>query len=243
MVRISLLYHESVLTVRLSNPTVSLKTACLTILATTATGFALLTFRGSSGSDSSAHNDPPIVDELPAMHETVALPQSGYLQVGDQAPDIGPDVKFAPPSKGLKSFSGKVTVLDLWHPWCPYARELSPGLIQLIEDYADSPVQFLSLTSESVPPTGTPDRGWPIGYGAAETLKPFRCLFNDVTYGLAVHPTIYLIDTEGRISWCDAGMREQHADAAEVERSVREALNAALSQLPNETKSQPTTPL
>lgn len=231
VVRVSLLCREGALTVRLNNPTVSLYTACLMILATSAAGVALLTFKGSSDSSEPAGDLPATIYELPGTHEMGSLPESGYLQVGDLVPDIGLDVSFAPPLTSFRGFAGKVTVLDLWHPWCPFARELSPGLIQLVHDYADSPAQFVSLTSEGIPSAGIPDRGWPSGFGAVETLKPFRCLFNDVTYGLAVHPTIYVIDSEGRILWCDGGMREQHADAAEVERKVREALDAALSQL------------
>ena len=239
VVRVSLLDHEGLLTLRLNNPTVSLKTACLAILATAAAGLTLLLFRGSPASENSAESYAALEHEAHAMPAPLALPEAGYLKAGDPAPEIGDGVRFDPPLTDFDGYSGKVTVLDLWHTWCPFARNLSPGLIQMIDDYSDSPVQFLSLTSEEAISTGMPDRGWPSGFGATETLKPFRCLFNDMTYGLAVHPAIYLIDAEGRVLWCDGGMREQHADASEVERSVCEALDAALSQLPDAPQVQP----
>lgn len=210
------------------NSAVSTRTACLIILVTTVAGISLLAVQKDPESEASSEVPPPITNALPNAADVANLPEAGYLQAGDRAPEIGSDVRFVSSQMSFDGFKGNVTVLDLWDDWCPYARELSPGLIELVDEYSNSPVRFVSLTVRCIPPPGTPERGWIAGYQAAETLKPFRCLFNDVTYGLSVHPTIYLIGPDGRILWCDGGMREQHAAAEAVEQSVRSAIQDAL---------------
>ncbi len=208
------------------NPTVSTQTVSVVLVAVAVVASVVL-FESDSPSALSAGG--PLSNPADAT-ALVSLPDSGYLAPGTPVPPVGPDVEFAASDQSFDGYSGRLTVLDLWDEWCPFARELSPGQVVLRDEYPAELVQFVSLTVRDTPPPNSPRRGWLAGYQAIETLKAFRCLFHDVTYGLSVHPTIYLIGSDGRVVWCDDGMRERHADPEEVERILRAAIDDALRQ-------------
>ena len=156
------------------------------------------------------------------------LPESRYLEPGELAPAIKASEWVPAPPAAAKTLRGKFTVLDLWDTWCPFSRELSPGLISMSEEYSASNVEFVSLTIGKSPGKTARQRGWISGYAAGDSLTDYQSLFDDLVNGVAVHPTIYLIGPDGKVVWCDNGMRENHAEPAEVESKLRAALEAAI---------------
>ncbi|MBI1314612.1 redoxin domain-containing protein [bacterium] len=216
---------------------ISGRTVAIAIGTTMFVGLVVLAINFDPSSDASME-EVPQVDALPSGTASgLQLLEAGYLTVGDKAPPLRAARWTTETPAAAQSYDGRLTVVDLWADWCPYARQLSPGLIQMRDEFRDAPVEFVSLTVGSGPPTGQAERGWLNGYDPGESLLPFRCLFRDVTYGLTVHPTLYLIGPDGRILWCDEGLREHHAEDHEVELAVHSALTKALAAVNSPTAS------
>lgn len=223
--------------------TVSRRTASLVIGGALLAAVAVLAVSFDPRSDASTVVPPPLPMDILADTPGLELPESGYLEPGEAAPPLDGIQWSDGEPLAATSYTGRITVLDLWGDWCPFARELSPGLIQMRHDFSDAPCEFVSVTTGPVPSGPPADRGWISGYDTTGALAPFRCLFQDVTYGVTVHPTIYLIGSDGKILWNDGGMRESHADSHEVEQAVRLALRDALSVMksPGESDIPPPT--
>ena len=208
------------------------RSAALAIGAALLTGATILGVNYYPGWAASREILPPInVNTTDVDPQT--LPESRYLEPGEPAPAIKASEWLPAPPAAADTLKGKFTVLDLWDTWCPFSRELSPGLISMSEEYSTRNVEFVSLTIQKSPGRKAPQRGWISGYAAADSLTNYQSLFDDLVNGVALHPTIYLIGPDGKIVWCDNGMRENHAEPAEVESQLRAALDAALD--PTET--------
>jgi thiol-disulfide isomerase/thioredoxin len=210
---------------------ISRRTSAVVIGTAVLIGLVVLAVNFDPSSDASTEVFPPLDASLTGAIPGLQLPEAGYLAVGDQAPPLQAAHWATDTPESVQSYEGRLTIIDLWGAWCPFARQLSPGLIQMRDEFRDEPLEFVSLTVGAAPPDGQPERGWLSGYDPGESLTAFRCLFMDITYGLAVHPTIYLVGPDGNILWCDEGMREQHAETDEVERAVRSAVTKALAMM------------
>lgn len=126
-------------------------------------------------------------------------PQMSGLSAGSTAPPLhaagwlGGDAPEPMPPEG------KLRLVHAWFTTCPACHRQAAELVKLHEQYADRGVEFVGLTYEpaerlpeikqSLEETGI---SWVNGYGALETLKRY-----DVEY----FPSIWLIDSEGRILW------------------------------------------
>ena len=206
---------------------ISARSAALAIGAALLTGLIILGVNFYPSRAASTEVPPPIsVNTTDVDPQT--LPESRYLEPGESAPAIAASQWIPGPPAAAKSLKGKYTVLDLWDTWCPFSRELSPGLIAMSDEYSTRNVEFVSLTIGKSSGKTARQRGWISGYAASDSLTSYQSLFDDLVNGVVVHPTIYLIGLDGRVIWCDNGMRENHAESAEVEASVRAALDAAL---------------
>jgi|GEM_PF-1397992 len=208
---------------------VSVRTSAIVLGAAVLIGLAVLALKYDPTSDAPTDVPPPLDVPLTGATSGLQLPESGYLTVGEEAPRLKATHWTTEMPAAVQSYDGRLTIVDLWGAWCPFARQLSPGLIHMRDEFRDEPVEFVSLTVGLPPADGQAERGWLSGYDPGESLVAFNCLFNDPAYGLAVHPAIYLIGPDGKILWCDAGMRESHADVDEVELAVRSALTKALA--------------
>lgn len=206
---------------------ISARSAALAISAALLTGATILYVKLIAGGAASTEVPPPInVNTTDVDPQT--LPDSRYLEPGETAPPIKASEWDPAPPAAARTLKGKFTVLDLWDTWCPFSRELSPGLISMSKEYSTRNVEFVSLTIGKSPGKTARPRGWISGYAAADSLTDYQSLFDDLVNGVVVHPTIYLIGPDGKVVWCDYGMRENHAEPAEVEARVRAALDAAL---------------
>ena len=206
---------------------ISARSAALAISAALLTGATILGINYYPSQAASTEVPPPIsVNTTDVDPQT--LPESRYLEPGESAPAIKASEWIPAAPAAARTLKGKFTVVDLWDTWCPFSRELSPGLISMSEEYSTRNVEFVSLTIGKSPAKTAPQRGWVSGYAAADSLTDYQSLFNDLVNGVAVHPTIYVIGPDGKVVWCDNGMRENHAEPAEVESRLRAALEAAL---------------
>ena len=73
---------------------------------------------------------------------------SHILQRGERAPS--PNF-FTPAGDTIKSweeFDRNIIILDFWTTWCPPCIEAIPKLNQLVEEFSEEPVTFLSITYE-----------------------------------------------------------------------------------------------
>ena len=207
---------------------VSARSAALAIAAALLTGMTILGVNYYPNSAASKQIPPPINVNTTGV-DPQSLPKSRYLKPGDVAPAITAS-KWTPAlPAAAETLKGRFTVLDLWDTWCPFSRELSPELISMSKECSSQNVEFVSLTIGQSPGKAACERGWISGYSAADSLANYQSLFDDLTHGVAVHPTIYLIGPDGKVLWCDNGMRENHAEPAEVESQLRAALEAALA--------------
>jgi thiol-disulfide isomerase/thioredoxin len=130
---------------------------------------------------------------------------------------------------------GRVHVLDIWGQWCPVCRETAPNLVQVHEEFADKGVSFVSITSDPqvVVESYVEDfqARWPHGYGASlemidalgarETGQP--------TPGYDVRPTLYVVDGNGKVLWCDEHLRYLHQPPELIQAALEQALEKALA--------------
>lgn len=206
---------------------ISARSAALAIGAALITGVTILGVNLYPSGAASTELHPAAIVNTTGV-DPQSLPDSRYLEAGESAPGIKASEWIPAPPSAAKTLEGQFTVLDLWDTWCPFSRELSPGLISMSEEYATRNVEFVSLTIGKSPAKTARPRGWISGFAAKDSLTKYQSLFHEMTYGVIVHPTIYVIGPDGKVVWCDNGMRENHAEPAEVEASVRAALDTAL---------------
>ena len=78
-------------------------------------------------------------------------PLAAAATVGDRAPEIHfdrllPDQPLA--NARFDALAGKVVVLDLWATWCAPCVKAIPHHNELVEQFKDQPVIFLSVSNE-----------------------------------------------------------------------------------------------
>jgi thiol-disulfide isomerase/thioredoxin len=120
----------------------------------------------------------------------------------------------------VKSWSGKVVVVNFWATWCPPCREEMPGFSRLQTKLAGSGVQFIGIGIDDADKIQQFQKEFPVSYpllvAGLETIDLTRELGNS-TEGL---PFTVVIDRQGQIRLAKAG----RMDEAEVERELRQLL-------------------
>jgi thiol-disulfide isomerase/thioredoxin len=113
--------------------------------------------------------------------------------------------------------AGKVVVVDIWTDICPYCEKAAPDLVALKKTYEGQNVEFIGLTGRGRDKaTGFVRRNglaWPNAYGVAslETTAP----------------SIFVLGTDGRITWYDSHSRITH-NIADFGRNIAAAIDQAL---------------
>jgi cytochrome c biogenesis protein CcmG, thiol:disulfide interchange protein DsbE len=70
---------------------------------------------------------------------------SGPLNIGDREPELSV-AAFPSGSLDLKSYRGKVVILNLWATWCPPCVDETPSLVQFAQKMQDRGVAVVSLS-------------------------------------------------------------------------------------------------
>ena len=127
------------------------------------------------------------------------MPLAAAAKVGDRAPDIHfdrllPDQPLT--NVRFEAFAGKVVVLDLWATWCAPCVKSIPHHNELVEQFKDQPVVFLSVSEEEPSVVEAFLKKRPIRglVGIAHKNSPWG------SYGVAGIPATFLIDAKGKIA-------------------------------------------
>lgn len=182
-------------------------------------------------------NDSPPDDQTP----TDALTSPANVPPGAAVPRLEPGATLpaldcegwinGPPPK-FDGRSKQLVVVDVWARWCSEVPKASPRMVELYRRYKSRGVAFVSLTTEDKESVSrfvrTQNMSWPSGYGAnINTIAKSGCYNSFATVpGYEIHPTVYLVDSRGRVLWNDLSGRTGHDD--EKKMKWHAALEAAI---------------
>src|SRR6266478_1518852 len=110
----------------------------------------------------------------------------------------------------LKSFSGKMVLLDFWATWCAPCVDSLPSLEKLHQEAAPKGLAMISIDEDEDPKKAADlwakrKEPWPNFHANAETVKQFP------DHGI---PYFVLIDGSGDVVFSDAGLDEDRLRAA-----------------------------
>jgi thiol-disulfide isomerase/thioredoxin len=114
-------------------------------------------------------------------------------------PDLAPDFK-AKDLNGkditLEAYKGKVVLLNFWATWCGPCRAEIPSLIELQTKYQDQ-MQILGMDVDDEDDTQVRAvvQGESINYPVVMTTPQVRIAYG----GIGALPTVFIINTEGRV--------------------------------------------
>ncbi|MEH6445451.1 MAG: TlpA disulfide reductase family protein [Oceanospirillaceae bacterium] len=119
----------------------------------------------------------------------------------------------------LKAYRGKGVILHFWGTWCPFCKELQPGLERLYKKYHKSGLEVLAISI-----------GESAGANPQQVLKALGVTFKTAVQGDKVArmydvpgtPSTFFINREGDIIW---KTNSSNAVKPEIEAYVRLILN------------------
>lgn len=131
-------------------------------------------------------------------------------------PDPAPDFKLQDldgKPLTLASFRGKVILLNFWATWCGPCRVEVPDLIELQNKYKDS-VQVIGLATDDEDQQGIKEfvKEFRINYPVALATTDIRFQYG----GIPALPTVFLLDTQGRIVQKHEGLRDPELFDTEI---------------------------
>lgn len=143
-----------------------------------------------------------------------------------------PLVSIVEPDRPAPTFTGKVTLLNLWGTWCPPCRRELPGMVRLAVRLADEP--RFQLVAVSCGGSGRDDlaeiTATTLEFLAAQRLEidPWadpdgmaRVILAE-SFGFGAYPTTYLVGPDATVRAVWTGYRSR--DEADIARAVVEAL-------------------
>lgn len=124
----------------------------------------------------------------------------------------------------VKSFEGRVVLVDFWASWCPTCERAFGFLNQLTRDYRDEGLEVVAVNLDTDPPEVRDFlAGRRIEFELARDATG-RCPRG---FGLIGMPSAYLIDDSGRVRAVTRGFRPGEA------RALRAQIDALLAKLPS----------
>ncbi len=113
----------------------------------------------------------------------------------------------------LKDFRGQVVILDFWASWCTPCRADLPMLDKIYQEYQDQGLVMLGLNvGEGASTVGKFLAGAKVSFPVLITAGTET----EQTYSVTAHPTVVLIDREGKVAFYHVG--------AGAEKELRSAL-------------------
>jgi thiol-disulfide isomerase/thioredoxin len=152
---------------------------------------------------------PPLNAALVRDFDSDPLLVQLHALVGKPAPmvELGPGDG---PTVALKSFSGKIVLLDFWATWCVPCVESLPSLERLHQEAAPKGLVMINIDEDEDPKKAADlwarrKEPWPNFHTNGEIGKQFP------DHGI---PYFVLIDGSGKVVFSDAGLDEDHLRAA-----------------------------
>jgi thiol-disulfide isomerase/thioredoxin len=123
----------------------------------------------------------------------------------------------------LGAYKGKVILLNFWATWCGPCRAEIPSLIELQTKYKDS-LQIIGLDVDDDDENIVRDfmKSELINYPVAMTTVPIRIAYG----GIAGLPTVFVINTEGKVVQKHVGLFNPLLYETEVRALLNLAVNA-----------------
>ena len=117
----------------------------------------------------------------------------------------------------MKSYRGKVLLLDFWATWCHGCKQEIPWFSEFSRKYGDKGLTVVGVSLDS--------DGWKVVTPFIKTVQvPYQIILgNDAVskaYGIENMPDTFLIDREGRVAAVYNGM----VDKQNVEENLRTML-------------------
>jgi peroxiredoxin len=117
----------------------------------------------------------------------------------------------------MKSYRGKVLLLDFWATWCRGCKQEIPWFAEFSRKYGDKGVAVVGVSLDS--------DGWKVVTPFIKTAQvPYQIILgNDAVskaYGIENMPDTFLIDRQGRVAAVYNGM----VDKQNVEKNLRTML-------------------
>jgi len=173
-------------------------------------------------------------DVLPGGIGTIDGKVRGVLKPGEQLLElkVAGWINGPPPE-----FDGqqRLIVVDLWGQWCTEVPKTITHLIGLHKKFSSKNVAFVSLTTEPRQVVEsffkTHQIPWANGYGATrKTISSLGAGNPDMGMvpGYEVKPTLYVVDGDGRVLWCDNNHSRMDHDDKDKQKLISN-LEAALT--------------
>lgn len=156
----------------------------------------------------------------------------GVLAAGSQTPPLDAQGWINGPPDFKRA---KVTVIDIWAAWCPFCRATAPGLVELHDKFAGRGVDFVSVTT--MPEASARDFvtahkvPWSAGFSVPPATVARFGAYNHAAMipGYEVAPTLYLVDGDGKVLWCDDQGRYTHEEPEKLLKRLEAALEEQLA--------------
>ena len=175
-----------------------------------------------------------------SVEETSYVPPKVPLIPGSPAPDFSFRDFVSGQELSLKSFRGKVVLLDFWATWCPPCMASLPGLRQL---YSQFHAQGFEIVGVSLDESADDlrqvlaDQGisWPVAFEGKRWDNSLAALYR--VYQI---PTTYLLDRNGVIRYRDLEGEDLAKAVAELINEPAQTTSSGASGLPElSAKAEP----
>jgi len=143
-----------------------------------------------------------------------------------------PLVSLVDPARSVPTFTGKITLLNLWGTWCPPCRRELPGLVRIAARLADDPrFQLIAVSCGGGGRDDLPEiTATTLEFLAAQRLEldPWadpegitRIVLAD-SFGFGAYPTTYLVGPDATVRAVWTGYRSR--DEGDMARAIVDML-------------------
>ena len=141
------------------------------------------------------------------------------LPVGTLAPDL-----IDPTGKPflLEKFRGRCVVLDFWATWCKDCRKDLPEMMKLHQKYDIEGVEFIGVSFDTEPSILQHFiDSLSIRWGQISELKKMKASQMAKDYHINWIPTMYLLDTDGRVLLATVEIEKLKAKLLELQKAKK----------------------